>query len=55
MLHRSAAALSENTSMAVLFLIKSTALLVFFDSAAVDRGSTSLSDVNELPVREAVR
>ena len=28
-LHRSAAALSKNTSMAVLFLIKSTAILVF--------------------------
>lgn len=45
----------ENTSIAVLFLIKSTAILVFFDSAAADRCSTLLSGVNEQPVGEADR
>lgn len=46
----------ENTSMAVLFLIESTAILVFFfDSAAADRCSTLLSDVNEQPAGEADR
>lgn len=45
----------ENTSMAVLFMRKSTAILVFFDSAAADRCSTLLGDVNEQPVGEADR
>lgn len=43
----------ENTSIAVLFMRKSTAILVFFDSAAADRCSTLLSDVNEPPAGEA--
>jgi len=43
----------ENTSMAVLFLIKSTAILVFFDSATTDRCSALISDVNDSPAGEA--
>lgn len=39
--------------MAVLFMRKSTAILVFFDSAAADRCSTLLSDGNEQPAGEA--
>ena len=41
--------------MAVLFARKATAILVFFDSAAADRCSALLSDVNEQPAGEADR
>lgn len=38
--------------MAVLFARKGTAILVFFDSAAADRCSALLGDVNEQPAGE---
>lgn len=41
--------------MAVLFARKGTAILVFLDSAAADRCSTLLGDVNEQPAGEADR
>jgi len=41
--------------MAVLFARKGTAILVFFDSAAADRCSALLGDVNEQPAGEADR
>ena len=41
--------------MAVLFMRKSTAIVVFFDSVAADRCSTLLSDVNDPPLLQAVR
>ena len=41
--------------MAELFIKKSSAILLFFDSAAVDRCSTLLSGVNEQPAGEADR
>lgn len=41
--------------MAVLSGLKSTAMLLFLNSAAVDRCSTLLSGVNEQPAGEADR
>lgn len=41
--------------MAVLFARKGTAILVFFDSAAADRCSALLGDVNDPPLLQAVR
>jgi len=43
----------ENTSITVLFMRKSTVILVFFDSAAIDRCSALIGDVNDSTAGEA--